>query len=334
MNRIVQGRQHLFAAVAVAAVALLSPTTSEARQFGASLSGPVVGYVSDGHALRAIQGILGSATFGQPLDLRQEIDSAWTIDSQHVIGTVGPNRSVVTINLESAPVSVNALLDVPANPTTVAMSASAATAAFYYAANQQVWIVTGLPDKPTLSHQAGIPGVRGSLTRMAIADSGTLLLYAEREGDTATETVYRWTPSSDGRSYVTSANSISALLITPNGAAIVADSSANEIFAIWEADGAAIRQFLADSRDGVSNPGGAAFTSNGIYVANRGTAEVLALDLEGRIIGRRFCSCELAGLYPLRDSTFRLTDRFDQSLFILDATSSDPKFVFVPPAKD
>jgi len=321
------------AGIALATLALFLATTSEARQFGASLSGPVVGYVFDGHALRAIQGILGSATLGQPVDLGQEIDSAWAIDSRHVIATVARSRNVVTINLETAPVSINALLDLPANPTTIATSASAVTAAFYYAATRQVWIVTGLPDKPTLLHQADISGTQGSLTQMAIADSGLLLLYAEKDTGTHRDTLYRWSPSSDGRSYVTSANSISALSIAPNGAAIVADSSSNEVFAIWEPEGAAIRQFLADSRDGVSNPGATAFTGNRAYVANAGTAQVMVLDVDGRIIGSHLCSCELTGLYRLRDSTFQLTNRFDRSLFILDA-SGDAKVVFVPPPKE
>jgi hypothetical protein len=330
----IQGRQRTLAGIALATLALFSTTTSEARQFGASLSGPVVGYVFDGHALRAIQGVLGSATLGPPLDLGQEIDSAWIIDSRHVIATVVPSRNVVTINLETAPVSINALLDLPANPTTIATSASAVTVAFYYAANRQVWIVTGLPNNPTLLHQADVSGMRGSLTQMAIADNGMLLLYAERDTDIQRDTIYRWTPSSEGRSYVTSANSISALSITPNGAAIVADSGSDELFAIWQPEGAAIRQFLADSRDGISHPGGAAFTTNRTYVANLGPAEVIVLDLEGRVIGSQFCRCELAGLYRLRDSTFQLTNRLDQSLFILDATSGEAKVVFVPPPKE
>lgn len=334
MSRMIQGGQCTLAGIALATLALFSTTSSEARQFAASLSGPVVGYVFDGHALRAIQGILGSATLGQPLDLGQEIDSAWAIDSRHVIATVAPTRNVVTINFETAPVSINALLDLPANPTTIATSASGVTGAFYYAANRLVWIVTGLPNKPTLLHQAEISETRGSLTQMAIADSGMLLLYAERDSGIQRDTIYRWTPSSDGKSYVTSASSISALSITPNGAAIVADSSSNELFAIWQPEGAAIRQFLADSRDGVSNPGGAAFTRNRTYIANLGTGEVIVLDLDGRIIGSHFCRCELAGLYRLRDSTFQLTNRFDQSLFILDATSGEAKVVFVPPPKE
>src|SRR4029453_8140907 len=112
-----------------------------------------------------------------------------------------------------------------------------------------------------------------------------------------------------------SVEAVGGLSVTGNGGAIVADRSANEVFAIWDAGGAAVLQFLAGARDGVSNPAGVAVSANNrIYIANAGSDSVMALDPSGGYLKTQDCGCTIAGLYPVKDSIFRLTDGFDRAI--------------------
>jgi len=36
-------------------------------------------------------------------------------------------------------------------------------------------------------------------------------------------------------------------------------------------------------------------------------------------------------VYPIRNTVFRLTDGIDQTIYLLDASSSEERIVFVPP---
>ncbi len=120
--------------------------------------------------------------------------------------------------------------------------------------------------------------------------------------------------------------------MTANGAAIVADPGADEVFAIWDARGAATPQFLAGPREGVSHPVGvAASADNQIYVANAGSGTIMALDANGALLRTHECTCVPSGLHRLMGSLFRLTDGVDRTLYLLDASPAEAHVLFVPP---
>ena len=109
--------------------------------------------------------------------------------------------------------------------------------------------------------------------------------------------------------FLTSAVSVSGIAITPGGDAIVTDRGANEVFAIWDVAGGAVRRLLADTREGVSSPAGVAVSSgNRIYVANPGSATVGARCQWPFPQGPSAALARSPVCISCGDSVFRLTD--------------------------
>lgn len=187
--------------------------------------------------------------------------------------------------------------------------------------------MTGLPGTPAAQFiDLGVG--KGTLTHMAVAGDGSMLLYAVKD-DTG-ESIYSWTATSGAGRLIGSAVSIGDMALTADGGVIIADRAASEVFAVWDVRGAATRQFLLGERDGVSSPSGVTVSArNDIYVGNAGS--VITLDSAGRLKRAQTCACNPSGFYWLRDSVFRLTDRLDQTVYLLNAGDEDRIF-FIPPA--
>jgi hypothetical protein len=309
---------------------VLLASALHAVQFSSSLSGPVLGYVLDRNAakLRPVRGIIGSATVGAPLDSGYGVTQVLSLDGGHLIASTDATAELMALTVDAGQVSSVVVPGVVANPTRSAASVQGKSAAFYYSGTHDVRIVAGLPEEPrhVATWQTDRP-----LTQMAVNDDGTLLVYAVAEADG--EALYALSASSASPRFLTSAVSVSGLAITKNGDAIVTDRSANEVFAIWDATGGAVRKLLADANDGVSSPAGVAVSSAGrIYVASTGS--VMVLDPNGRVLKSQRCNCTVSGVNLLRDSVFRLTDGITQTIFLLDASSSEERILFVPPPQD
>ena len=317
----------------LAAVTLLALVTAPivTAQFSSTLSGPVLGYVHDRNAgkVRPVRGILGSATVGAPVEAAPNVSQLLTLDVRHAIVSSDTSPELLALRLDGEP-SSTAIAGIPRNPSRSAASTLGTAAAFYYSDTQQIRIVKGLPREP---QDAGGLQLDRPVTQLAVSDDGTLLVYAIREPEG--ETLHGWTVSSGSPRYLTSAASVSGIAITRTGDAIVTDRGANEVFAIWDAGGGAVRKLLADTTDGVSDPAGVGVSSaNRIYVANGGSSTLLVFESSGRVLKTLPCSCTMAGVYLLRDSVFRLTEGIAKTIFLVDASSADERILFVPPPQD
>jgi len=300
-------------------------------QSTATLSGPVLGYVFNAPEgkLRPLRGVLGSATIGDPLPFDFVITQAWTLDKSHVVVSTSATSELLALSLETSPLSVIAISRAPSDPSQASASVHGKAAAFYYAASQRIEIVTGLPGSPSVSQSIDLSFLRGQpLTHVAVSDDGTLVVYSIAEADR--ESLYVWTPSASSR-FVFSVVSVGGLAIAANGAAIVTDRGANEVFAIPDARNAAVSHFLLGERDGVSRPAGVAIsTNNEIYIANTGSANLVTLDSSGRLLRTQDCNCDISGLNLLRDSVFRLTDGLERAVYLLEASPSGDRILFIP----
>jgi hypothetical protein len=192
---------------------------------------------------------------------------------------------------------------------------------------RRAWIVTGLPEKPAVSHAVDLSSA-GTVTQLAVRNDGQVLLFSA--SDRGVETLYSWSASS-GNLPLFGVVSVSGIAITENGGAIIADRGANEVFAVWDAGGSSTRQFLVGAADGVSAPAGVGVSKDGrIHFANADSATTTTLDPAGRFLTSRECSCEVSGLYVLSDSVFRLTRDVDRTVFLLDASATEEEILFVP----
>ena len=317
-------------ALAIVCAALLA-SASIGAQFSANLSGPVLGYLFDANAgsLRPVQGILGSSTIGRPVELGFTLSQALTVDPRHVIASTDGQPDLLILDLGASPFSIAAIPGVPAGPSLAESSLQGTSAALYDAAGHRVRIVTGLPQNPAASDVIDLSSV-GTVTQMAISDDGRVLVFSAE--DRGAETLYIWTASSSGARMLMPVVSVGGIAMMGNGAAaIVADRAANEVYAVWDPGGAAMPQFLAGARDGVSIPVGVAVSAaNRIYIANSGSATIMTLDSSGRLVKSQDCGCAVSGVHALRDSVFRLTNGLDRTVFLLDASSNEDRILFVP----
>src|SRR5262249_23679496 len=143
--------------------------------------------------------------------------------------------------------------------------------------------------------------------------------------------LYGWTASSSSARMLMPVGSVGGIAMMENGAAIVADRAANEVYAVWDAGGSAMPQFLAGARDGVSIPVGVAVSAaNRIYIANSGAATIMTLDSSGRLVESQGCGCAVSGGFTVRDSVFRLTNGLDRTVFLLDGSSTEDRILFIP----
>ena len=299
-----------------------------AGQFTVGLSGPVLGYVFDSSSstLRPVLGVLGSSTIGKPLDLGLLLTHVWTLDARHVIAAADSYPNLLIIDLEGNTPSMAAIAGVPATPTKAAASPRGTSGVFYYPDLRGIWVVTGLP-KPVASPVFIDLASSGMITHVAVSDDGKLLVYSINEG--GRDELYAWTESLTRARYLMSTGSVAGLTITGDGDAIVADRAANEVFAIRDVGGTAVPQLLAGPREGVSNPVGVAVYVGRIYVANAASANVIALDSNGRLLKTYECACTVSGLYSITASVFRLTAGLDRSVWLFDARA-EGRILFVP----
>jgi len=304
---------------------------ASAGQLSGTLSGPSLGYVwsgSDGK-IHPLLGMPGNATIGGAQDLGFAISQAVSLNGRHFLVSTDDNPSLLFINAALVPASITTISNAPSSPSRIAGSRGGASASLYYEEQQRVLIVSGLPSTPKVSHSIDLSAAGGTLSRMAVSDDGSLLLYSVSQG--THDALFAWTPAV-GYRLLTTADSISDIALTPGGDAIVADAIAGEIFSITDPRGSAGRLFLADDRSGVLNPTSVAVSNTGqIYIANGGTDTLLTLDSAGILLRVQHCGCELAGLFPLKDSLYRLSNRTDQTLYLLETGTNGDRVSFVPP---
>jgi hypothetical protein len=302
-------------------------------QWGGYLSGPVFGYIFDNSSSRwyPLQGVPGSATVGVPIDPGFRSSQALLLDARHAIVSTENGDELRLLDMETRPPLVTTIARIPGIPANAVASAQGTAAAFYFPETRQAYIVTGLPEKPALVNQIEISPAMGTVTLKALGNDAQVLVFAVHERQA--ESLYSWTPASTFPRFLMASASIGGVALTANNSAIVADREANAVVAFWDAGGAAVRQFLVGDADGVSNPAGVVVsTNNRIYIANA-TGSVLVLDHAGRPLRLLSCPCRPIGLYPVRDSLFRLTDRIDRTLFLVDARSNEERILFVPPGR-
>jgi hypothetical protein len=292
------------------------------------VSSPTLAYVFDSHngAVLPIRGIAGSSTIGNPVDTGFPIAQALSLDASHMLASTEQTPGPLVMGFASTPPSVTPIAGISWNPTLAVASLRGKGAALYNKQLEAVWVVTGLPEAPAVARTVDVSG--RTIKRLAVSDDGNLLVYASAERDG--EVVYASTRTLDHRLLMTT-GSIGGLALTARGDAIVVDRVSNEAFAVWDAGGDAVRQLLAGDQEGISSPTGIAVSSNGrLYVANAGAGTVTVLTPDGHFLKTLECACSISGVYPAHAALFRLTDRFDRSVFLLDTDSSDDQILFAP----
>lgn len=322
MRRI--ARKLILAAFGLLIVAL----PSVEAQLSGAMSGPKLGYIWNGKdgTFRPVLGIPGSATIGDPLSPPFRPAEVVPLDGHRFLVTTPSDPSLY-------------LLDGQGNSTVIVPGATAGVshavgsrkrtaAAIYYGEAKRVSVLTGLPAAPRLLYTFDVSTDGDDISKMAVNDDGSLLLYAARRN--GKDFLYRRFSTGPSR-LLTIADSVSDIVFALNEDAIVADAGANEVFAVRDPRRAAVRIPLAGERQGVSAPVAAAVSlRNHIYIANSGSNKILVLDQAGLILQTLQSIDGLSGLFPMTDSIYRLTDPARGTLYLLEIRAAGDRIMFVP----
>lgn len=293
------------------------------------VSGPLVGYFwSDtDHAFRPIQGVLGNATIGDPIDAGFEVTQALPLDERHILGSTTDEGSLLVIGTATLPFTKSVVGGAPANPSLAVRSAKGTAAVLYYAAERKIRVVAQLTSKPRLAESIDVPPGLEEITQMAVSDDGRLVIYAASQPNQ--DVLYSWTSTSSHR-LVTILQRVTGIALLQNGDAIVSDSQENAVYYVAAPTRSAAKLLLADDRIGVSNPTGVAVIDDRVYITNASARTVLVLTSSGQVLRSLACNCEPAGLYPFGASVYRLSERVDQTIYLLKIGATDDRIVFVP----
>lgn len=288
-----------------------------------------MGYVFDatGHGIRPILGIPGNSRIGEPLELGFAITKAVILPQQgHAIvdRPESAELSVIELAGRTAPVHIAGTASLP---TAVRASAEGSAAAIYYGAQNQLVVVTGLPDHPIVHSIMDASFAGHPVTRFAISNDGTFILLAF--SDATGDSLYGWT-AEKGPRFLSTADRIADIILTGPDA-VIADAAAGQIIWIRNVRDQALPALVADSRDGLVEPVALTLVGgNEIYAGDSGTGTILVLDTQGHVLRRVSCGCSLTGLFPLRNNGFRLTERLDQPIFMIDSRSPGERILFIP----
>jgi len=316
-------------AIPAALGAVFCAALQATAQVPSSPAGPILGYVFDVNdsTIKPIAGIIGNSYIGPPVELGFSVTQAAILPGASAIASSDSSADAIVISLETRPVSVQPITGAPSNPSAISISSAGSAAALYYAGVGRILVVRGLPHNPTVTAAIDVSNIHDPLSRIAVNDDGTsaLLVFSQEDQDA----LYGWT-AGNGLRFITAASKISAVTFVGAGA-IVADKGTHEAFLISDVAGEAVRVSLTGPTQELSEPVAIAVSSRQeIYIGNAGTGTVVTFDSNGRALRTQSCSCAITDFYPIRDSVFRLTDRLDQTIFLLDAEDADDRIVFVP----
>ena len=314
------------------------------------LFGPVLGLLPDVRigTVRPIRGIPGAASIGDLVDTGTDATSI-AMTPRHSSALLITDAGARVASLEADGTWTTAQLELPSDfhPTIVKFSATGQTAALYDPSARQLWLSAGatrqidpsqLPAQIDLlavsdgadfpiagtsrddSHSVFVLDAKGGLSRIPGFTKVTDVTFLGSGGDLAV---------ADGgakqvllvRKPLSSSSPDLLLEVAgaPEGAVRIASSGDGQMLAVLAAQ-------KADRRT-VARPAAA----GGRHPAETGNPVLGLLRLADRQWNPVECDCAPVNLTALKgNSVYRLTDRVDQPLWILDGDSGAARVMFVP----
>ncbi|MBI2680405.1 MAG: hypothetical protein HYX25_05285 [Candidatus Solibacter usitatus] len=320
----------LFIVTAVGALTLSTAAAQSPRMRGA-LSGFV--FDPDARGVRPLLGIPGAATMGDPLLAGVDLqNAAVSPDGDYALAITNDGRGLLAILQLSGNTSVRALGAETAAGDTIELSPLGTYAVLYHHATQSLQVVKGLPGAPSLGQRMDVARHGGPLSAFAINDQGTVLMAAPA-GQVGQVYVF----ASDGEPHLISTVRHTADLAFINATdAVLADDRHNEVYLLRSVTGVTATLPLAREAQGLAHPQSVAVSRDQrtVYVANAGSADIIAINLSDGVTARYACPCAPSAVRRLNGTAvFRLTEPDDGPLWLFDGDSAQPRIVFVPASK-
>ncbi|HWB86233.1 MAG TPA: hypothetical protein VG675_18965 [Bryobacteraceae bacterium] len=288
------------------------------------LGGPVSGYVYDAqaHVLRPVQGIPGASLLGDPIDLGMEVNAAYVSPRQDSAFAMSADGGAHFFRLDSGKATEVSLDGLAGARGDVAFSPSGTAAAIYEAG--RVRVVTGLPDAPKMGDEIDI-GQSGRVHALAVSDDGKLVLASVGGG------VHLLSPYGENVSLVSVSDHALVAFAPAGHDGAVADATRAGLVLFRDLAGGAAPNVLA-TPDALSAPTGLAFSADGarLFLADS-SGSIASFDLAAGSRADIACNCVPTGLSPM-GRLFRVNEPGASPLWLLDASGSTARMIFVPAA--
>lgn len=299
------------------------------------IRGPQLGYVFDkGEGiLRPILGVPGAARLGDPLNLGVNLALAEISPKQdYALGVTteeGGRLVLIAFGEAAQPSSLIPLEAAVAGASRIAFSRQGRAAALLFPENQILKILSGLPEAPVLTREIDLR-LAGLPEALALDDEGKLALLAVPENQGSRVLAYS---QETGLQSLGIFGKVSALKLSADLRALVADRETQQVILIRDLLGSAQRLSLASREDGIHDPVAVEFSreETRVFVANAGSGSIASLSLDGGPATLTFCDCAPAALEKLDgDGVFRLTELSAKPLLIFEAGATENRVLFVP----
>jgi hypothetical protein len=315
---------------------LCSGVFAPAQDQAIFIQGPVVGFVPDhaGEMIRPILGIPAAPVLGEPLGFGNAVRNAAISPGQdYAIALTREDNIAVLIRFTADPVAVSSLEGVRPGMDMIAISQTGAAAAVYDHEAKILQAIGRVAAAPEIVFEFDANGIPGHLQDIAVSDDAALVLLRFSDAENAT----LWLVGSNGLRWSVPANRPSAGRFLANRHdAIIADDVSQDVFLLTHIDETASRMSVASAGDGFDAISGVAASEDGkrIFITSTASRNVTAVNLETGISFAVPCYCRATGLHRLKGNVFVLATGADGGVALLDASSSEPRVVIIPPAAE
>ncbi len=299
------------------------------------LNGPSLGFTSEngGTAIRPIIGIPGASLFADRLPLETEFRGAVIAPMQnYAIALRIADGKAVVMDLRSNVPVLRTVEGVRGGGDLIAASPTGSVAAIYDHATKTVQVIDHVPEAPAVIRLFDASRIPGRARSITVNDDGTVLLarFADDESGSL------WVMDSSGASSQIPADRASAVAFFPNSSnAVIADDASLSAFVLLDAARAATRVPLISAIDGISTFSSAIVSddSRRVFFTDASSGNVILVDMETRRSTLLSCDCRATGLSRLKGNfIFRLNEPSGDPTMVLDASTSEPRIVIIPPS--
>ncbi|HZT32334.1 MAG TPA: hypothetical protein VFA33_20770 [Bryobacteraceae bacterium] len=315
-------------------IALLAAPLVSGQSPQATITGPNFGFVYDGisHAVKPLVGNPAAGAIGPAAPVGWGLATAAISPRQDfALAVARDGGSVLLARLDGGNPATSVLDALAEAPDRLALSPGGGTAALYYAATQNIQVVTGLPDAPVFS-SLDAEALPKPPDVLAVSDDGQAVL-AGVNGAGAGQ-VYVLAGGGTAQAVFAAGRVAAMAFLHGSRDALVADGAANLVVRLTSLEGSPRASVLARQTNGIAGPVAVtASADNGAaLVANADSSSVAVIDLAGGTTTVTACLCVPTTVAALRSpGVFRLNDVSGQPMTLVEIGGVRPVMTIIPP---
>lgn len=282
----------------------------------AQVGAPQLGWIPDGARIRPVYGLPAAAAIGPAISTDQDFSRIAPSPARNYVLVSGAQSGLVFVYTPEN--GLIPLADAGIAPDFVILSPRGSAAALWFSSINQVQLVTGLPDTPSI-RQVDASFLGSTPDKLAISDDGAWFAGTWPGG------VFAFGP--DGQvNRLPLEDHVTALAFF-QGTLDLAAASASSLQKITGVSGFAVASTLLSSDDASLQPVAVAATSdNRTVLLADATGAITAVDVASGTATASDCGCQPEGLFGIGPSAFRLTSLDKGAFKLFDAARGEVLF--------